>query len=67
MSKYNPFKGKRTIKSLLKRTIKANGGEIPVEELLNHMNKRGYLKRELRRQLDLLDIEVIDGMARFIG
>ena len=67
MSKHNPFRGKWTIKRVLKREIEYNGGEMPVEDLLNEMSQRGYLKEPLRRRLRLLDVEVIDGKARMRG
>jgi len=67
MSKHNPFRGKWTLKRVLKREIEYNGGEMPVEDLLNEMSQRGYLKEPLRRRLRLLDVEVIDGMARMRG
>ena len=67
MSKHNPFRGKWTLKRVLKREIEYNGGEIPVEDLLNEMSQRGYLKEPLRRRLRLLDVEVIDGKARMRG
>lgn len=61
MSKYDPSQGKWTIKRVLKRVIKANGGEMPVEDLLDYMSKQGYLKADLKRNLEALDVEVIDG------
>ena len=67
MSKHNPFRGKWTLKRVLKREIEYNGGEMPVEDLLNQLSQRGYLKEPLRRRLRLLDVEVIDGMARMRG
>ncbi|MBA7697154.1 hypothetical protein ES703_105813 [subsurface metagenome] len=67
MSKHNPFRGKWTLKRVLKREIEYYGGEMPVEDLLNQLSQRGYLKEPLRRRLRLLDVEVIDGMARMRG
>ncbi len=65
--KFNPYKGKWTLTRLVKREIEHNGGEMPVEDLLTRMSQRGYLKEPLRRSLRLLDVEVIDGMARIFG
>ena len=65
--KFNPYKGKWTLTRLVKREIEHNGGEMPVEDLLNQMSQRGYLKEPLRRNLRLLDVEVTDGMARLFG
>lgn len=62
--KWNPYKGKWTLTRLIKKEIEYNGGEMPVEDLLNHMKKRGYLKEALRRNLEVLDVEVVDGKAR---
>ncbi len=62
--KWNPFKGKWTLSKLVKREIEHNGGEIPVEDLLQKMRQRGYLKGALRDGLEALDVEVINGMAR---
>jgi len=64
MSKHNPFRGKWTLKRILKRELEYNGGEMPVEDLLNKMSQRGFLKGPLREGLEALEIEVIDGMAR---
>ena len=63
-AKWDTGRGRWTIKRILKSVIQANGGEMPVEDLLNKMNKRGYLKEPLRQRLDALDVEVIDGKAR---
>ena len=62
--KWDTRRGKWTIKKILSSVIEANGGEMPVEELLTHMKKRGYLKESLRRQLEALDVKVVGGMAR---
>ncbi len=67
MSKHNPFQGKWTITKKLKGIIKSNGGEMPVEDLLNQMSQRGYLKGPLRHSLEALDVEVKDGVARMRG
>jgi len=66
-SRHNPYQGKWTVKNLLRQTIKASGGEMPVEDLLNQMKRRGYLKEALRPRLKALDVDVINGMARVIG
>lgn len=65
--KWKPYKGKWTLTRLVKKEIEYNGGEMPVEDLLNKMSMRGYLKEPLRRSLKALDVEVIDGKARIIG
>jgi len=65
--KHNPYQGKWTVKNLLRQTIRSNGGEMPVEDLLNQMRRQGYLKEALRPRLRVLDVDVIDGMARVIG
>ncbi len=62
--KWNPFKGKWTLSKLVKREIEHNGGEMPVEDLLQKMRQRGYLTGPLRDSLEALDVEVIDGTAR---
>jgi len=48
----------------LKSIIQANDDEMPVEDLLQKMSQRGYLKEPLRRSLEALDVDVINGMAR---
>jgi len=65
--KWDPHRGKWTIRKRLKSLIQANGGEMPVEDLLNRMRKQGYMKEPLRRGLEALDVEVVDGVARLIG
>uniref|UniRef100_A0A6M3MFK3 Uncharacterized protein n=1 Tax=viral metagenome TaxID=1070528 RepID=A0A6M3MFK3_9ZZZZ len=62
--KWDTGRGKWTIKKVLKNVIQANGGEMPVEDLLAQMSQRGYLKEPLRRSLEALDVEVTDGVAR---
>ena len=62
--KWDTRRGKWTIKKVLKSVIQANGGEMPVEELLQKMKKRGYLSEALRRNLEALDVEVVGGLAR---
>ena len=62
--KWNPFKGKWTLSKLVKREIEHNGGEMPVEDLLQKMRHRGYLKGALLDGLEALDVVVINGMAR---
>jgi len=37
---------------------------MPLEDLLNHMSRQGYLRKPLLEKLDLLDVDVIDGKAR---
>ncbi len=61
---YNPHQGKWTLTRLMRREIKRNGGEMPLEDLLSQMRQRGYLKGPLRAGLEALDVEVIDGTAR---
>jgi len=65
--KWDTVRGKWTIKRILKSVIQANGGEMPVEDLLNKMIQRGYLKEPLRQRLEALDVEVVDGKARLMG
>lgn len=65
--KWDTGRGKWTIKRILKSVIQANGGEMPVEDLLDHMNKQGYLKEALRRNLKALDVDVVDGKAKLKG
>ncbi len=65
--KWDTGRGKWTIKRVLKSVIQANGGEMSVEDLLNKMNQRGYLKEPLRQRLEVLDVEVVDGKARLMG
>ncbi len=62
--KHNLYQGKWTIKRLLKKIIEANGGEMPLKDLLNQMSRQGYLRKPLLETLDLLDVDVIDGKAR---
>ena len=67
-AKWDTGRGKWTIKRILKSVIQANGGEMPVEDLLEHMSKQGYLKEALRRNLEALDVEIIEGWkARLKG
>ena len=65
--KWDTGRGKWTIKRILKSVIQANGGEMPVEDLLNKMSQRGYLKEPLRQRLEALDVEVVDCKARLMG
>lgn len=65
--KWDTGRGKWTIKRILKSVIQANGGEMPVEDLLNKMSQRGYLKEPLRQRLEALDVEVVEGKARLMG
>lgn len=65
--RYNPLQGKWTVNRLLKRAIEANGGEMPVEDLLEHMSNLGYMKEPLRDRLRFLDVDVVDGVARLRG
>jgi len=51
----------------LKSLLHANGGEMPVEDLLTRMRRQGYMKDPLRRGLEALDVEVVNGVARIIG
>ena len=62
--KHNPYQGKWTIKRLVRREIKYHGGEMPLKDLLNRMSQQGYLRKPLLEKLDLLDVEVVDGIAR---
>ncbi|GAG69577.1 unnamed protein product [marine sediment metagenome] len=66
-AKWDTGRGKWTIKRILKSIIQANGGEMPVEDLLNKMNQRGYLKEPLRQRLEALDVDVVDGKVRLRG
>jgi len=66
-AKWDIGRGKWTIKRILKSVIQANGGEMPVEDLLNKMIQRGYLKEPLRQRLEALDVEVVDGKASLMG
>lgn len=66
-AKWDTGRGKWTTKRILKSVIQANGGEMPVEDLLEHMSKQGYLKEPLRQRLEALDVEVVDGKARLMG
>lgn len=65
--RWNPYRGRWNLKRLVKREIEANGGEMPVEDLLDRMKRQGYLKEPLRRSLPMLDIEVVGGKARLRG
>lgn len=65
--KWDTGRGKWTIKRILKSVIQANGGEMPVEDLLNKMSQRGYLKEPLRQRLEALDVDVVGGLARLMG
>ncbi|GAJ03577.1 unnamed protein product, partial [marine sediment metagenome] len=46
--KFYPYKGRQTLKRLIKREIESCGDEITVEELLDRLKKRGYLKEPIR-------------------
>lgn len=61
---FSPYPGKWPLIQIVKEQIEANGGEMPLEDLLDHLGKRGYFKEALRRRLKNLGIEVIDGKAR---
>ncbi len=63
-SKWDTQRGKWTLKRLVRREIKHHGGEMPLEALLNRMSQQGYLRKPLLEKLDLLDVDVIDGVAR---
>jgi len=62
--RHNPTTGKWTLTRLVKREIEYNGGEMPVEDLLNQMSRRGYFKESVRQRLESLEVEVTDGKAR---
>ena len=66
-AKWDTGRGKWTIKRILKSVIQANGGEMPIEDLLNKMSQRGYLKEPLRQRLEALDVEVVNGKAKLKG
>lgn len=63
-NKYDPFKGKRTLKRLIGQVIRDNGGEMPLEDLLNCLRRQGYNKDVIRSRLRSLDVEVEDGVAK---
>ena len=61
------YRGKRTVKRILRDAILAHGGEMPLEELLNYVQKLGYDKEAISHRLRPLDVEVVDGIARLRG
>ena len=65
--KWDPIKGKWSLRRRIKETIQASGGEMPLEELLEYLGKQGYLKEMIRTRLHLLDVVVVDGKARLRG
>ena len=62
--RYYPYRGKWTVRRLVKHALEANGGEMGVEELLDHMKRLGYLREPIRRSLGQLDVEVAGGRVR---
>ncbi len=62
--KFAPNQGKWTLKRLVRREINYHGGEMPLEALLTRMSLQGYLRKPLLEKLDLLDVDVTDGIAR---
>ncbi|GAG80203.1 unnamed protein product [marine sediment metagenome] len=62
--KFNPLIGKSTIYNLIKGKIEAEGGEVPLKDLLDYLGKQGYFKEALQPRLKDLGIDVIDGKAR---
>ncbi len=65
--KWDTLSGKGSLRRLIKETIQTNGGEMPLEELLEYLRKKGYMKETIRPRLHLLDIEVVDGKVRLKG
>lgn len=65
--KWDTLRGKWSLRRLIKETIQTSGGEMPLEELLEDLRKRGYMKEMIRTRLHLLDVEVVDGKARLRG
>ncbi len=65
--KWNTLRGKKSLRRLIKETIQTNGGEMPLEELLESLRKKGYMKETIRPRLHLLDIGVVDGKVRLKG
>lgn len=62
-----PYKGRWTTKRLIKKEIEANGGEMSVEDLLDHMKRLGYMKEPLRERLRVLEVDVVEGRVRLRG
>ncbi len=61
---FSPHPGKWTINNLIKEKLETKGGEMPLEDLLNHLSTQGYHKESLRQNLKNLDMEVVNGKAR---
>ena len=62
--KWDPHRGKWSLRRRIKETIQASGGEMPLEELLEYLGQQGYMKEMIRTRLHLLDVVVVDGKAR---
>jgi len=65
--KWDTLRGKGSLRRLIKKTLQTNEGEMPLEELLEYLRKKGYMKETIRPRLHLLDIEVVDGKVRLKG
>ena len=65
--KWDTLRGKWSLRRLIKDTIQASGGEMPVEDLLEYLRNHGYMKEMIRTRLHLLDVVVVDGKARLRG
>jgi len=63
----NHYRGKWTVKRILRDAIEAHDGEMPLEDLLNHLQKLGYDKEAIRSRLRPLNVEVVGGVARLRG
>ena len=63
----NHYRGKWTLQRIMRETIQAHGDEMPLEDLLNYLQKLGYDKESIRIRLRPLNIEVVGGMARLRG
>ncbi len=61
---FSPYPGKWILIQVMKEQIEVNGGEMPLEDLLNYLGKQGYFKEALRRGLKNLGVEVIGGEVR---
>jgi hypothetical protein len=61
------YRGKRTLQRIIRDAIQAHGDEMPLEDLLNHLQKLGYDKESIRIRLRPLGVEVVGDMARLMG
>ena len=57
--RYNPSKGRWTLRRIVKQAIKDVGGEIDIETLVRHLKNLGYYDPSVARILSTLDLDIL--------